>query len=105
VLAPGVPLAFQAWSSNPRPPGAPPYDRLVLISSRVHEPMRVAQAALSDVAVVVYDWKRFTLQVSHLTRQLCNAINICSMSGCPRPPPSSPAGAADACKARDRSQW
>ena len=62
ALASQVPLNFQPYASNPRPAGAPPYERLLLISSRVNDPMRVAAAALPNVAVVVYDWKTFTFQ-------------------------------------------
>ena len=41
MLATSVPINFTPFVSNPRPPGAPPYERLVLISSRVHQPMKV----------------------------------------------------------------
>ncbi|KAL6755360.1 hypothetical protein V8C86DRAFT_2679704 [Haematococcus lacustris] len=62
MLAPSLPTSFVPFVSNPRPPGSPPYERLVLVSSRVHQPMQVVKAALPDVAVVCYDWKAFTLQ-------------------------------------------
>ena len=41
MLAPKVPESFMPYASTPRPPGAPPYERLLLISSRVHDTMRV----------------------------------------------------------------
>ena len=44
MLAPQIPLSFTPYISNPRPAGAPPYERLLLISSRVSEPMRVGRA-------------------------------------------------------------
>ncbi|GFH17686.1 uncharacterized protein HaLaN_14370 [Haematococcus lacustris] len=46
MLAPSLPTSFVPFVSNPRPPGAPPYERLVLVSSRVHQPM---QASASQV--------------------------------------------------------
>jgi hypothetical protein len=42
MLASAIPVAFTPYICNPRPPGAPPYERLLLISSRVNEPMRVS---------------------------------------------------------------
>ena len=72
MLAAQPPLDFQPFIGTPRPPGAPPFERLLLISSHVHEPMRVAAAALPNVAVVVYDWKHFTLQ--ELVRYIKKAI-------------------------------
>ncbi|MEW5313598.1 MAG: hypothetical protein WDW38_005153 [Sanguina aurantia] len=62
LLSHSVPISFLQIVSNPRPGGAPPFERLLLISSRVVRPDLVAAAALPDVAVVVYDWKNFTLQ-------------------------------------------
>ncbi len=102
MLSPSVPATFTPFCSAPRAAPAPPYERLVLISSRVHQPMKVrlrplgllcallpsrprhrlqatasqpmhtpqlvakhpqvAEAALPNVGVVVYDWKNFTLQ-------------------------------------------
>ncbi|GFR52147.1 hypothetical protein Agub_g14662 [Astrephomene gubernaculifera] len=62
VLAPLPPVSYSPLVSNPRLPGEPPYERLVLISSRVHQADRVARAVLPNVAYVVYDWKNFTLQ-------------------------------------------
>ncbi len=44
TLSASVPSAFPPFVSNPRPVGAPPYDRLVLVSSRVHEPFTVSDA-------------------------------------------------------------
>lgn len=111
VMATKVPATFAAVVSPARPPGAPAYERLLLVSSRVHEPQKVwmqgmwvcslrwwcttgrsahcssyhntapnapsltkpfpsscalawqvVDAAQPNVAVVVYDWKNFTLQ-------------------------------------------
>ena len=42
MLASQIPIDFMPYASNPRPPGAPPYERLLLISSRVHDPMAVS---------------------------------------------------------------
>ncbi|KAG2428984.1 hypothetical protein HXX76_011228 [Chlamydomonas incerta] len=62
VLAPVTPPTFNALLSNPRMANEPPYERLVLLSSRVHNVEMVAQAVLPNVAYVAYDWKNFTLQ-------------------------------------------
>ena len=78
MLASQVPLNFQPFASNPRPAGAPPYERLLLISSRVNDPMRVAAAALPNVAVVVYDWKNFTFQ--ELVRYIKKAIGTAKVT-------------------------
>ncbi len=45
MLAPQIPPTFQAYVSEPRPAGAPPYDRLLLLSSRVNQPMKVRGAS------------------------------------------------------------
>jgi hypothetical protein len=63
MLAPSIPPAFQPYCSAPRPPTAAPYERLLLLSSRVANPLQLARAALPHVAVVLYDWKNWTLQV------------------------------------------
>ena len=42
LLAPQVPINFQPFVSNPRAEGQPPYDRLMLVSSRVHNPMKAS---------------------------------------------------------------
>ncbi len=63
VLAPVTPPTFNALFSNPRLATEPPYERLVLMSSRVHNVELVARAVLPNVAYVAYDWKNFTLQV------------------------------------------
>ncbi|EFJ49749.1 hypothetical protein VOLCADRAFT_89515 [Volvox carteri f. nagariensis] len=62
MLAPLTPPLYSPLVSNPRLATEPPYERLVLISSRVHNPDMVARAVLPNVAYVVYDWKNFTLQ-------------------------------------------
>ncbi|KXZ49193.1 hypothetical protein GPECTOR_22g783 [Gonium pectorale] len=62
VLAPVTPPLYSPLMSNPRLANEPPYERLVLISSRVHNSDKVARAVLPNVAYVVYDWKNFTLQ-------------------------------------------
>ncbi|GIL75161.1 hypothetical protein Vretimale_7844 [Volvox reticuliferus] len=62
MLAPLTPPLYSPLVSNPRLDTEPPYERLVLISSRVHKPDMVARAVLPNVAYVVYDWKNFTLQ-------------------------------------------
>eukprot|EP00198_Chlamydomonas_reinhardtii_P001931 XP_001691267.1 predicted protein [Chlamydomonas reinhardtii] len=62
VLAPVTPPTFNALFSNPRLASEPPYERLVLLSSRVHNVELVARAVLPNVAYVAYDWKNFTLQ-------------------------------------------
>ncbi|GLC66131.1 hypothetical protein PLESTF_000388200 [Pleodorina starrii] len=62
MLAALTPPVYAPLVSNPRLASEPPYCRLVLISSRVHNPEMVARAVLPDVAYVVYDWKNFTLQ-------------------------------------------
>ncbi len=72
LLNPQSPLSFQPFVSNPRPPGTPQYERLMLISSRIIEPMKIASAVLPNVAVVVYDWKNFTYQ--ELIRYVKKAI-------------------------------
>lgn len=41
VMATKVPATFAAVVSPARPPGAPAYERLLLVSSRVHEPQKV----------------------------------------------------------------
>ncbi|GIL51045.1 hypothetical protein Vafri_7151 [Volvox africanus] len=62
MLAPLTPPLYSPLVSNPRLDTEPPYERLVLISSRVHNPDMVARAVLPNVAYIVYDWKNFTLQ-------------------------------------------
>ncbi|GLI62112.1 hypothetical protein VaNZ11_004645 [Volvox africanus] len=62
MLAPLTPPLYSPLISNPRLDTEPPYERLVLISSRVHKPDMVARAVLPNVAYIVYDWKNFTLQ-------------------------------------------
>lgn len=62
ALAAVVPPSYSPLLSNPRLASEPPYERLVLISSRVHNPERVAASVLPSVAYIVYDWKNFTLQ-------------------------------------------
>ncbi len=41
MLSSVVPTNFTPFASNPRVPSAAPFERLVLISSRVHQPMKV----------------------------------------------------------------
>jgi hypothetical protein len=53
VLSPIVPTTFNPLLSNPRLATDPPYERLVLISSRVHNAERVAASVLPNVAYVV----------------------------------------------------
>ena len=62
VLSPITPTSFSPLLSNPRLATDPPYERMVLISSRVHNAERVAASVLPNVAFVVYDWKNFTMQ-------------------------------------------
>lgn len=45
VLATTVPLHFAPLKSAPKKPGEPPFQRLVLISSRVHQCMQVTSGA------------------------------------------------------------
>jgi hypothetical protein len=47
--------------SNPCAPGSEPYRRLILISSRIPGAKNIADAALRDCSVGLYDWKHFTL--------------------------------------------
>ncbi|KAG1656030.1 hypothetical protein FOA52_005658, partial [Chlamydomonas sp. UWO 241] len=73
-LADPVPTNFMPYVSHARPLGAPPYERLLLVSSRVHQPMVLASAALPTVAVVVYDWSTFTLQ--EIVRYIKRAVGV-----------------------------
>lgn len=84
------PPSFQPFVSPPRPPDHPvPYERLVLISSRVPGAMGIKDAVLSNCAVLVYDWKHFTLQelFSYIRRllggQKVSSIAIIAPAGKP----------------------
>lgn len=57
VLRSQTPENFKSLLANPRPPPSTPYQRLVLVSSRVNAPLRVYRSAQEGVAVIVYDWK------------------------------------------------
>lgn len=72
VLNSHPPAVFTPFVSNPRPLGSNAYERMVLISSLVHNPMQIATSVLPNVAVVVYDWKNFTFQ--ELARYMKKAI-------------------------------
>ncbi len=64
MLAPSTPATFEPVLPVPRQPGETPYQRLVLVSSRVRDAYAVGRAVLPHAAVLVYDWKLWTLQVS-----------------------------------------
>lgn len=61
-VKPGPTPASDLAFSNPRPPGKDRFHRLILISSRIPGAKKIAEAALSNCAVGLYDWKNFTLQ-------------------------------------------
>lgn len=50
MLSTAVPTSFTPFASNPRPASAPPYERLVLVSSRVHQPMKVRSSTNQRLA-------------------------------------------------------
>jgi hypothetical protein len=70
--APKPPNDFEASFSIAPAKGAEPYERLILISSRIPGVKHVAQAALSGCAVGVYDWGSCTLHelLSHVEGML-----------------------------------
>ena len=81
---------FQPFMSTPRSPDVEPYERLVMISSRVPGAMGIKDAVLhSKCAVVVYDWKLYTLQelLGHVKRVLAGrkvkSIGIIAPAGKP----------------------
>jgi len=80
---------FKPFMSNPRPPNMEPYERLVMVSSRVPGAMGIKDAVLSNCAVVVYDWKLYTLQelLGHIKRVLAgrkvHSIGIIAPAGKP----------------------
>ena len=42
MMAAQVPAKFETFCSTSRPPGAPHFDRLLLLSSRLNQPMKVS---------------------------------------------------------------
>ncbi|GAX82780.1 hypothetical protein CEUSTIGMA_g10206.t1 [Chlamydomonas eustigma] len=64
-LPPGIAISpvpprsdFKPYNSPSVSPSTAPYQRLVVISSRVYQPMKVALSVLPRVGVVVYDWSQ-----------------------------------------------